>query len=217
MTKYITPSAFIKETEGKKYDIDGAPKKDPYQCVDGIKEFTMVVYGKADFNCGKCGYAYGLWTNYGSNGVEKYFVKKKFKEAQIGDWIVWNWKSKDAPTSHVSMFYKLVSKTEVQAYGQNQNGKKYFNFANINTNGILGVLRPKIYDTVLPPKGYFGKGDQSKEVEKIDAWFANKVKGPLYGDYTEACVKVFQKQNGLSVNGKVDANTLAKMKAQGYK
>ena len=212
--KYITPSDFIKETEGHAYDID---KVAGVQCVDGIKKFNYDVYGKYDFNCGSCGYAYGLWTNYGKNGVEKYFVKKKFKEAQVGDWIVWNKNSKDAPTSHVAMFYKNIDKNTVQAYGQNQNGKKYFNFANINTNGILGVLRPKIYNSVIPPKGYFGKGDENSNVGKINDWLSGKVKGTLYGDYTEACVKVFQKQNNLAVTGKVDEKTLALMKKQGLK
>lgn len=212
--KYITPSEFIKETEGKAYDVDGVAK---VQCVDAIKKWNMDVYGKADFNCGSCGYAYGLWTNYGKNGVEKYFVKKKFKDVQVFDWIIWNKRSKDAPTSHVAAYYKTIDKNTVQAYGQNQNGKKYFNFANINTNGILGVLRPKIYNTVIPPKGYFGKGDESKTVGKINDWLAGKVKGTLYGDYTDACVRVFQKQNGLTATGKIDDKTLALMKKQGLK
>lgn len=61
MEKYISPQDFINQTVGRKYDVDGVAG---VQCVDAIKKFTQIVYGKYDFNCGKCGYAYGLWTNF---------------------------------------------------------------------------------------------------------------------------------------------------------
>ena len=50
------------------------------------------------------------------------------------------------------MFYKKIDANIVDAYGQSQNKKKYFNFCNISTNGILGVLRPKIYENQPAPK-----------------------------------------------------------------
>ena len=156
MANYISPEAFVKETKGNAYDIDHTAG---VQCVDGIKKFNVDVYGKYDFNCGSCGYAYGLWTNYGTNGVEKYFNQHPFSEVQEGDWVIWNKGSKDAPKSHVAMFSKKVNSNTIEAYGQNQNGKKYFNFANVNTNGILGVLRPKIYESELQYRAYVeGKG-----------------------------------------------------------
>ena len=147
--KYISVDEFIKETEGKEYDIDHTAG---VQCVDGIKEFNYLVYGKCDFNCGACGYAYGLWTNYETNGVKQYFDKYSFKDAKKGDWIIWNKDSAEAPKSHVAMFIERLDNNRVKAYGQNQNGKKYFNFASVSDNGILGVLRPKIYvDPIITP------------------------------------------------------------------
>ena len=142
MARYITPNEFIKETEGKAYDMDGSYG---VQCVDGIKKFAYDVWGEYNFTCGN-GWAYGLWTCYGSNGVEKYFDKHPFSEAEEGDWIIWNWGSKSAPKSHVGMFVKNVNNELVESYGQNQNGIKAFNSCNCYNDGILGVLRPKIYE-----------------------------------------------------------------------
>lgn len=53
----------------------------------------------------------------------------------------------------------------------------------------------------LAPRGYLKKGDTGKSVETLCDFFSKKVAGNYYGDYLEACVKVFQKQNGLEVDG----------------
>jgi len=147
MAKYISPQEFIKQTEGHAYDMDGAYG---VQCVDGIKKFVQDVYGESNFSCGN-GWAYGLWTCYGSNGVQKYFDKFPFSQAKEGDWIIWNKGSKGAPKSHVGMFIKNINSQLVQVYGQNQNGIKAFNFCNTWNEGILGVLRPKIYEQQPTP------------------------------------------------------------------
>lgn len=160
MEKYISVDEFVNTTNGKEYDIDHAFG---VQCVDGIKEFNVLVYGKADFTCGN-NWAYGLWTCYGKNGVEKYFDRYEYNEAKKGDWIVWNKGSKEAPNSHVAQFIERLGNGKVNAYGQSQNGIKAFNFANISEDGILGVLRPKIYEqpeptpTDYPFEGIIKKG-----------------------------------------------------------
>lgn len=69
----------------------------------------------------------------------------------------------------------------------------------------------------LPSRGYFKKGDSGKNVEKIDNFFIEKLKGDYYGDYTTAIVKEFQRQNGLEQDGCIGKLTLAKMKEQGFK
>ncbi len=68
----------------------------------------------------------------------------------------------------------------------------------------------------LPSRGYFKKGDSGKNVEKICEFFSNQVKGDYFGDYAEACVKVFQKQNKLEQDGCIGPITLAKMKEKGF-
>ena len=150
MAKYLSPQEFVNETKGKAYDVDHTYG---VQCVDGIAEFCVLVYGEHNFSCGN-GWAYGLWTCYGTNGVEKYFNQHPFSEVREGDWVIWNKGSKDCPKSHVAMFSKRISNSIIEAYGQNQNGKKYFNFANVNIDGILGVLRPKIYEDSLQYRAY---------------------------------------------------------------
>lgn len=204
--KYISVQEFFKNTNGKAYDIDHAYG---VQCVDGIKKFTQDVYGESNFTCGN-GWAYGLWTNYGTNGVEKYFKQYSFNDVKEGDWIIWNKGSKQAPKSHVAMFMKKVNNKTITAYGQNQAGKKEFNLCNVSTDGILGVLRPNIY------LGYC-KGNYGRDIEIIDEFLSEKVKGNYFGDYTEACVKVFQRKNELMETGIINTETLEKMKEQGLK
>ena len=68
----------------------------------------------------------------------------------------------------------------------------------------------------LPPRGYFTKGDSGINVDKINDFFEKKVNGDLYGDYTTAVVKEFQRQNGLEQDGNIGPKTLAKMEEQGF-
>ena len=214
MAKYISVDDFINTTNGKEFDVDHTAG---VQCVDAIKEFNVLVYGNADFTCGN-GWAYGLWTCYGSNGVEKYFDKFEYSQAKKGDWIIWNKGSKQAPNSHVGMFIERVGNNKVRSYSQNQAGIKAFNFCDVDEDGILGVLRPKIYlqDNFLPPRGWFTKGDSGENVAKIDEFLAEQVQGNYFGDYTESCVKVFQRQNGLEDDGNIGPLTLEKMREKGF-
>lgn len=145
MAKYISPDDFIAQTNGKAYDMDGSYG---VQCVDGIKKFAYDVYGEYKFDCGN-GWANGLWLYYGSNGVEKYFNKHSFGEARKGDWIIWDKGSDSCPLSHVAMYVNMKTSNLVNSYGQSQDGIKAFNTCPLYTNGILGVLRPKIYEDTL--------------------------------------------------------------------
>ena len=218
---YISPKDFINRSKGMSVDYDNVAG---VQCVDAIKYFNSLIYGKADFNCGTCGYAYGLFANYGSNGVEKYFDKGLFKEAQIGDWVVWNWGSKECPYSHVAMFVEKISDNKIRCWGEGSG--KGFNYQEIDTDGILGTLRPKIYsqdiNTYLSPKGYLSKGDTSYKVEDICKWYGEaKLAGNYFGNYLEAVVKVYQKQKGKEKLGDADGcigpRTLSAMVEDGFK
>ena len=84
-------------------------------------------------------------------------------------------------------------------------------------HGKLPFITYEKNDSFLPARGYFKKGDSGEKIAKIDDFFANKVKGNYFGDYTTAIVKEFQRQNKLEQDGNIGPITLAKMKEQGFK
>ncbi len=235
--KYISVDEFIDSVNNRGFDMDGSCG---IQCVDGIKKFVQMVYGESNFTCGN-GWANGLWLNFKTNGCSKYFVQKPYSEAKKGDWIIWNKGSKSAPQSHVAMFIEKKSDTVVNCFGQSQNGKKEFNFLDVYSDGILGVLRPKIYETVEPektqnesflgPKGYFSLGDNHENINKIaefmrrvfPSYTDQKALGTYYGPYIKASIMEFQKRAKLegNYNAEVDGNvgpiTLASLKKYGFK
>jgi hypothetical protein len=82
------------------------------------------------------------------------------------------------------------------------------------------------FTTILDARGYnfkqvpllYKKGDSGKDIEKIADFLSQFVKGNYYGDYMEACVNVYKKQNGISGDGKtIDSQTLEEMKRDGLK
>lgn len=71
------------------------------------------------------------------------------------------------------------------------------------------------YNDVLGPRGYLKHGDSGDNISKIADFLAKDVKGSYYGDYLEACVRVFQQQNKLEIDGCIGPKTLAKMREKG--
>lgn len=75
----------------------------------------------------------------------------------------------------------------------------------------------------LPAKGYFAPGDSGANVEKLDAWLSEQVKGDYYGVYTTNCVKALQtkgKQDGVYddvIDGNFGPKTLVTAKHYGFK
>ena len=70
--------------------------------------------------------------------------------------------------------------------------------------------------------GTCGPGDSGSAVKKVQqrlkklGYFSGKVDGD-YGNATKTAVKNFQKKNGLTVNGKVNSKTLAKLNSSSAK
>lgn len=241
--KYISVDDFIKEVDGKGFDVDRAHG---VQCVDGLKKFVDMVYGESNFTCGN-NWANGLWLNFNTNGCSKYFKRYPFSQAKKGDWIIWDKNSKAASKSHVAMFIRMTSSGLVECFGQSQNGIKEFNTCKTYTNGILGVLRPLIYENTsedkktsnepfLSKKGYLKKGDSGKNIEKICKFmhdtFSNygkwlkldneKILGNYFGPILEAYIKEFQKRAKAekkyndAIDGCIGPKTLAALKYYGF-
>lgn len=86
----------------------------------------------------------------------------------------------------------------------------------IDTGGInFEITDSIIYNDVLGDRGYLKHGDSGENIKIIADFLANNVKGNYFGDYMEACVKVFQKQNNLKQDGCIGEITLAKMREKG--
>lgn len=130
----MTAKEFYDKHIGKGVDIDHSCG---IQCVDLFKAFTKENYNTPDYTTGN-GYASGLWIYRKTKPYYKYFVDASVKTLQDGDWVIWG-KCKACPDSHVAMYYKG------KFFGQNQAGKRYATLIKITTDGVIGVLRPKMY------------------------------------------------------------------------
>lgn len=87
----------------------------------------------------------------------------------------------------------------------------------INSNFTNIVTTQDIKFDVRAIKNDYSKGDSNNDIEKINNFLADKVKGNYYGDYTEACISVYKKKKGISnTDGSfIDDETLNKMKEDG--
>ena len=135
----MTAQEFYTRHIGKAVDIDGAAG---VQCVDLFKAFTKENYGVWQYNCTN-NRASGLWIYRKDKPYYKYFVDGNINDLHDGDWVIWG-KCKVSPLSHVAMYYKG------KFLGQNQFGKKYATWVNITKQGVIGVLRPKMYIPTPP-------------------------------------------------------------------
>ena len=144
-----TPHDYYLSVIGKGFDTDGYG----YQCVAGFKQFCksqlgLDYYGKSICYGGKpSGYAYRIWYNFDSLGLGQYFEKLSADHMQDGDWVIWDYGSKPCPYSHIAMFRLDNGNGTGVFLGQNQiPNDTVFTQVNISYKGILGVLRPKIYE-----------------------------------------------------------------------
>lgn len=130
----MTIDEFYKNHLGMGVDKD---KAYGIQCVDLFKCFTDEFFGVSNYNCTN-GYANGLWIYRKDKPYYKYFEEVSVNELQNGDWCFWDRNSKECPESHVAMYY------QGKFFGQNQGGKKEATLINVDKQGILGALRPKL-------------------------------------------------------------------------
>jgi len=102
--------------------------------------------------------------------------------------------------------------------------------AKIRAAGLNGFAPGAPKESFLPERGYFRRGDNGPKIEKINLfWYeffpayanvlkrnAKDVRGPVFGENTEAWVKEFQRRTGLVPDGNIGPVTLAKMKEFGF-
>lgn len=131
----MTPKEFYDTQKDKAVDIDYTAG---VQCVDLFKIFTKRNYNVWNYNCGN-GYANGLWINRKSKPYYQFFEEVSADNLQDGDWCFWDKGSKECPDSHVAMYY------QGKFFGQNQDKSRKAILKTISKDGLLGVLRPKMY------------------------------------------------------------------------
>lgn len=130
----MTAKEFFDKHIEKAVDIDSAAG---VQCVDLFKAFTKENYGVWQYNCTNNA-ASGLWIYRKDKPYYQYFVDANINDLHNGDWVIWG-NCKQCPNTHVAMYYNG------KFLGQNQEGIKAATWINLSTNGVIGVLRPKMY------------------------------------------------------------------------
>ena len=152
----MTPEQFYAANLNKLIDVDGYPKDQIYQCIDGFRWFL------------KCNSipdmptpdnrASGYWTCLKQDGKvkqevldwqTKYFYKiTDPKQFRNGDWVIWGW-CNSHPETHVAMYYNG------QSFGENQSKQfRGFTLKTTDFSDALGALRWKGYGRMEIEKGY---------------------------------------------------------------
>ena len=193
-----------------------------FDCVNLIKGILWGWNGDKNKNYGGAVYKSNGVPDTSANGMMNYCTSSSsdFSKIEVGE-VVWM-------DGHIGVYIgdglavecTPIWKDGVQITAVGNIGKKSgYNTRTWTKHGKLKFIEYKNTtpsSSFLPPRGYFKKGDTGENIEKIDEWFSSKVKGDLFGDYTEACVKTFQRQNGLEQDGCIGPITLSKMKEKGF-
>ena len=170
---------FYATYNGRKIDTDGVPANQPYQCVDGFKEYLRWLgdpnYARA---IGGDGYAHQIAYRFKENGYDKYFDSVGWP-ARLGDILVYG-VTKETPYSHVSFFAGDAGNGRHYSWGQNQGSDPSFCTISLSNSGVIAILRPKMASQATTgrwnPDGRFVVGSVVRDpgcgfqgtVEKID-------------------------------------------------
>lgn len=205
----MTPEQFYAENLNKVVDVDGYPKGQPYQCIDGFRWWgrcnSVPVPATPDDR------ASGYWTCKNQKGEivpsvaewqSRYFDKiTDPKQFRNGDWIIWGW-CNSHPQTHVAMWYNG------QEFGENQGTFKGFTLKSTDFSDALGGLRWKGYGHMEIEKGYHHLSYKGIEVDIIRATAASGYKLHLLsaGDpYSVQDIMKFDSDR-LAIVGAVNAN-----------
>ena len=127
---------------GKRVDVDGLYGA---QCFDLFNRFKIDhVDGKA---ASGYNYAKELYPEVGGNPSK--FTQLPLSKAEYGDWVIWGPGSETGYAGHVGMFMeqqgnRILTFGQNQGEGANLTTGKAASEDTITTNGVLGVLRPKL-------------------------------------------------------------------------
>lgn len=134
-------------------DID---KVNGVQCADAFKRFCYEYVG-THWPCGGDGFVYNFWKYRETQPTAKYFdFIYKIEDVQPGDWVVWDYGSRDCPQSHIAMYVADGTFPKGRFFGQQQDyTHSPYSYAEISWNGFLGAFRLKAWNTVVVPEGAY--------------------------------------------------------------
>lgn len=142
-----TPQAFLSQTLGGCYDIDGHYNE---QCWDYGALFFLNYTGRTLYTCGsgsaKGTIADGCWQK---NAGSEFTMIWDARELQAGDWVVFN----NGTFGHIGMAMGTYNNGYITLAGQNQGGGLCegstlggrVNLINISLKYFAGAFRPNIY------------------------------------------------------------------------
>ena len=155
--------AFRNFVIGKKYDVDGYPTDQPYQCFDG----AAILWKKLGRNLLTGGNdAKGTWLNARSeNAGNDFLLISDINQVKRGDVVVFDYYEKcfngiyyDSngnlrKPGHIAYADNDYAATHtLNIFGQNQNGVPSFTLQeNVPVNSFLGAFRFKIWADLEPP------------------------------------------------------------------
>lgn len=221
--RYTKNYAYNKRADRKKLILAASSNTFGFDCVNLIKGILWGWSGNVNATYGGAKYCSNGVPDVSANGMMDYCTSKStdFSKIEIGE-VVWM-------NGHIGVYIgdglavecTPIWKDGVQITAVGNIGKKKgYNTRTWTKHGKLKFIEYKDIKptpSFLPPRGYFTKGDTGENVAKIDDFFAKKVNGDTFGDYTTACTKVFQMKNDLEQDGNIGPLTLKKMEEDGFK
>ena len=165
----MTPEQFYAETVGKRIDVDGYPKWQPYQCIDLFRYWGQL--NNVPIPPTPNNYADGYWYSRDALGFSKYF--EYITDPALfttGTWVFWARGSRSHSSSHVAMY--MVFDGAAYEFGENQGGNASACLKTTDFSDALGGLRWKGYimtDKTIEQLAYeviagmWGNGEERKE------------------------------------------------------
>lgn len=111
---------FYNETIGKKFDLDGVPAEQPYQCADYFKQACHVTLGY-HWACGGDGYVDNWWYNRTDSMKKDFEFVRDWHELKNGDFVIWANASRGSTPfnlSHIAMYHNgyMVGQNQPHPY-----------------------------------------------------------------------------------------------------
>lgn len=173
MAKWNTPAAFLNETLGSAYDMDGYPAGQKYQCWDYGDYFWVKQVGRSLITkAGGYGSVRDCWlVSRNVNAGKDFDLITDKKALAVGDWCIFN----GGADGHIGIIRKIITAGSiVELQGENQ-GSITVNVVRFNLNDFLGAFRYKGWAKSQPQPQPQKKSNETIAKEVIKGLWGNGV------------------------------------------